>query len=335
MEHTFTLLLVLAAGILQGSFVLPMTLAKGWKWEHIWFTFSALGMVGLNLLLAFLFVNNLQQVYSQASPGEVLLLGLFGLGWGAGAVLFGIGMEKLGMSLGYPVIMGLTAGMGGLLPMFILHPADSLQPSGLLMLAGTALVIGGIVVCSRAAATRAGSSATTTQQGSLKSGIIIAVLAGILSSLPNIGFTLGSAIIQKAIDLGTTPSMAGNAVWAIFFTAGFVPNLLYTVYLIRKNHNAASFITQYPARNFGFGLLMALLWIGSFYLYGFSSYQLGQWGNIIGWPVFISLSIIVGNLWGIWKGEWKTAGPAAKRQLNLGLLIQVLAMAVIGLSNAV
>ena len=30
------LLLVLAAGILQGSFVLPMTLTRQWKWEHNW-----------------------------------------------------------------------------------------------------------------------------------------------------------------------------------------------------------------------------------------------------------------------------------------------------------
>ena len=30
------LVLVLLAGILQGSFILPMTLTRHWKWEHNW-----------------------------------------------------------------------------------------------------------------------------------------------------------------------------------------------------------------------------------------------------------------------------------------------------------
>lgn len=35
--------LVLAAAALQGSFVLPMTLTRKWKWENTWLVFSALG----------------------------------------------------------------------------------------------------------------------------------------------------------------------------------------------------------------------------------------------------------------------------------------------------
>lgn len=54
--------------------------------------------------------------------------------------------------------------------------------------------------------------------------------------------------------------------------------------------------------NIGLGALMALMWIGSFYIYGISSANLGRLGVVVGWPLFISLSIVVGNLWGLWRG---------------------------------
>ena len=52
------------------------------------------------------------------------------------------------------------------------------------------------------------------------------------------------------------------------------------------------------ARNLGLSALMALMWIGSFYLYGAGAARLGRWGVVVGWPLFISISIVTGNLWG-------------------------------------
>ena len=42
------LLLVLLAGLLQGTFIPPTTLVKQWSWEHTWATFSLLGMFVFN-----------------------------------------------------------------------------------------------------------------------------------------------------------------------------------------------------------------------------------------------------------------------------------------------
>jgi hypothetical protein len=42
-------LLVLLAGLLQGTFILPMTLVRKWSWEHTWATFSLLGMIVFKL----------------------------------------------------------------------------------------------------------------------------------------------------------------------------------------------------------------------------------------------------------------------------------------------
>ena len=79
---------------------------------------------------------------------------------------------------------------------------------------------------------------------------------------------------------------------------------------------------------------MALMWVGSMYMYGTGASKLGDWGLIIGWPLFISLSIIVGNLWGVARGEWKKASPEARLKLNQGLIIILVAIILIGICNS-
>lgn len=327
------LLMVLIGGVFQGSFILPMTLVKQWKWENSWLVFSFLGMIVLNFLLAGIFIGELSQVYEPVPVRDLVLMALFGLGWGLGAVLFGIGMDKLGMALGYPIIMGLVASMGALLPLFILSPGDILKPSGLMLMAGVIIAVTGIILCSKAAKMKSGPSEGNGVKNRLAGGLIIAVAAGLLSSLPNIGFSFGSAISQAAIASGTSPAMAGNSVWAIFFSVGFLPNLAYTLFLTSRNKTLGLMISGFNIRNAGLGLLMSVLWIGSFYIYGYSSFQLGSLGNIVGWPLFISLSIVTGNLWGIWRGEWRGSSAKAKTTLNAGLVVLVIAMVLFGISN--
>src|SRR5687767_6335772 len=107
MELLIGLTFVLVAGLLQGSFVLPMTLTREWKWEHTWATFALLGMLVFNWVIGASVLPNLPEAIRATPPGDIQALLFFGACWGAGAILFGLGMEKLGMAVGYPVIMGL------------------------------------------------------------------------------------------------------------------------------------------------------------------------------------------------------------------------------------
>ena len=78
---------------------------------------------------------------------------------------------------------------------------------------------------------------------------------------------------------------------------------------------------------------MAAMWIGSFYFYGAGAARLGRLGTVIGWPLFISLSIAVGNIWGLWRGEWKESPQDARRLLNQGLAILIVAIVTLAISN--
>lgn len=109
------LLFVLMAGVLQGTFILPMTLTRKWSWEHTWGVFSLLGMLAFNWMFSLVAMPNIISVYRSVSVQQITILIVFGAGWGVGAILFGVGMDKLGMALGYPIIMGLVASLGALI----------------------------------------------------------------------------------------------------------------------------------------------------------------------------------------------------------------------------
>lgn len=330
------LVLVLLAALLQGTFVLPMTLVREWSWEHTWATFSLLGMLVFNWIITLLLVPNIFAVYLTSPSRDLEVLALFGLGWGVGAILFGLGMDRLGMALGYPVIMGLIASLGALIPLLLFFPHSLLTTKGLVLLAGTALVIFGIVLCSIGGSGRRPSEgkSTATPSGAFKIGLAIAILAGILSCLPNVGMAFGGNVLNAAVRLGISPASSGNTVWALLFTLGFVTNLSYCLHLMISNRTVGQYWNRETPRNLALSAAMALMWIGSFYLYGAGAAKLGRWGAVAGWPLFISLSIVVGNLWGLWRGEWRDAPAVPRRKLNQGLLVLIVAVITVALSNS-
>jgi len=329
-------LLVSLAAVLQGTFVLPMTMVRQWSWEHTWATFSLLGMLIFNWIITFLFIPSISSVYFATPSRDLLVVGLFGLGWGVGAVLFGLGMDRLGMALGYPIIMGLIASLGALIPLLVFFPGMLFATRGMILLAGTTLVIFGIVLCSVGGSRKnlTGSNSIAANANLFRIGLVIAIVAGILSCLPNVGMAFGGNMIRVAESLGVSQASTANTVWALLFTMGCVANLAYCWYLMISKDTLGNYWNRETPRNLGWSALMALMWIGSFYLYGAGAVRLGRWGAVAGWPLFISLSIVVGNLWGLWRGEWRDAPPIARRLLNIGLLVLIMAVITVAVSNS-
>lgn len=330
------LILVLLAGLLQGTFILPMTLVRKWGWEHTWATFSLLGMIVFNWIITLLFVPNILAIYAASPRWDLAILALFGFGWGVGAVLFGLGMARLGMALGYPIIMGLIASLGALIPLVVFFPQALFTTKGLVLLAGTTVVILGIVVCSVAGSRRISSvtKSDAVPGHTLATGLIIAVLAGVLSCLPNVGMAFSKNVTGVAEAVGLSRAWSGNTVWALLFTLGSVANLAYCLLLMFRKNTLREYWNAETPRNLGLSALMALMWIGSFYLYGAGAARLGRWGLIAGWPLFISISIVVGNIWGLWRGEWQGTTASSRKLLNVGLTILIVAVVVVALSNS-
>ncbi len=72
--------------------------------------------------------------------------------------------------------------------------------------------------------------------------------------------------------------------------------------------------------------LMAVFCFESTLLYGLAAAQLGAWGPILGWPLFMSLIVIIATTLGIFTGEWKDCGPLPIRIQWTGVTVLVLAL---------
>jgi L-rhamnose-H+ transport protein len=327
------IVLVIVAAILQGVFLLPMTRARGWKWEHVWLAFSLTGMIILNWVVALILLPRPDLIYASAPRRELAILAGFGLAWGGGAVLFGLGMEMLGLTLGYPLIMGLNASVGTFVPLLWLYGGSMFAGRRILIAAGTTVAIAGISLCSLAGARResAAQRERSIPHSQFLPGLVIAVASGVLSCLPNIGLTFGVGTLRAAHNLGASPAFARNAVWLIFFSFGGVVNLVYCSWLMIGNGNARALFARDQVANWYWALAMGAMWIGSFYLYGIGTACIGAAGAIIGWPILVAISIAVGVLCGLGKGEWRHAPATAKSLLWGGLALIAFAVLIIPL----
>ena len=78
---------------------------------------------------------------------------------------------------------------------------------------------------------------------------------------------------------------------------------------------------------------MGLLCFGSFIIYGAGANALGSLGAVVGWPLFMSMSLITSNTLGWISGEWKGAPPKAIRFAVTGMVILIVAITVIALGG--
>jgi L-rhamnose-H+ transport protein len=331
--------LVLLAGLFQGSFMVPMKLVRTWKWENAWLIFASSAYLVLPWLIAFVTVPRLISVLQEVESGTVLQTLLWGLGWGLGALMFGLGVDYLGLALGFAVILGLTSAIGTLVPLLVLSPETLTASGGVWLLLGTGIVILGIAVCSWAGSLKerdlagGGRSVTGNEPRSYALGLLFCILSGVLSPFGNLGFAFGSDITEVALRFGTPESYAANPLWAIITFPLFLCNAGFALYLLSK-HNSFSRYRSSPPLYLLYGVAMGALWIAGMAFYGSGANRLGPIGASIGWAVLMSSMVVVANLWGLATGEWKGVGGKPRMVMLSGVLLLIVAIFVIGLSRA-
>ncbi len=333
------LLVVILAAVFQGSFAVPMSYTRNWKWEQSWLVFSVFGMIVFNIVFAAISLPHLFEVYRTAPFTELIVPLVSGLFFGISAISFGLGITAVGFFLGYSIMLGTNIAMGTFIPMALLHPEDILSVKGLLVLFGVIISLAGIAVSGYAGIIkereqgRAAGRITRDSKFSTKVGIIICFINGLCASAINIGFSLSSPLVERALSYGASETWAGTVVWAILFSTGGIVNVLYCLYLMGVNKTANYARVKESPKNFLLLLLMSLIWIGSFILYGIGATKMGSWGTVIGWSVYMALAIMVAMLWGIFQGEWVGATRATKLLMAKGVVIIFCAIVIFAFSG--
>ncbi|MCQ2153231.1 MAG: GH92 family glycosyl hydrolase [Bacteroidales bacterium] len=322
------ILLILISGCCSGVFSTPFNRNRKWSWENNWLIWSIFALIVCPLIAVSVTIPHVFSVYAQ-NPSTTGIIALFGIVWGISALLFGKGIDYLGVSLAIPIMQGLINAIGTIAPFLFKSPSDLFTPQYANILIGVAVTVAGIILFSNAGKSK---SAEVKTGKNFKVGLLICILAGVFGPLINFGFVFGEPLQKTAVELGAESLFSANATWAVIFFAGFLVNAARCIYLLRKNGTADIYRESKPA-NFLWAALAGILWYGSILLYGMGCNHMGTYAASVGWAIMQATAIIAGNVAGILLGEWKGASRGSIVKMASGMLLLVVSVVIFS-SNA-
>ena len=344
--HGFALTFL--AGLTVGFSMWSIKWARIWKWENFWLVYTLVSLIIVPLALAFWLLPHLGEVYASLTFHEVLKPLVFGALWGFAQLGVGICIHKLGLAVSGAIVNGIGAGVGTVVPLVLLHREMLLQASGLLVMAGTMVMLLGVALCGWSGfwredeARRQGRGAgfsekesAMTQEASTRAGyllnVAIAVGAGVLASLLNIALAYGGDIMEKVRAHGGAASWAPFAVWPIALLGGSVVNFGYSIYLLSKNHTWGNF--SGGIREVFNPVLAACMWMGGIALYSSGTTFLGVLGVSIGFALYMTTVVLSGQLAAVSTGEWRQMQPRIYRLFAAGIACLFIAVVAIAAAN--
>jgi L-rhamnose-H+ transport protein len=316
-------LLIVAAGMVNASFTLPLKRMRPWVWENAWLVWTLTALVLFPLVAAALTIPGLFSIYTQVDTASLLKICLYGMGWGLAQALLGLAVETIGVALSFSIVLGVSAGMGTLIPFIRLHSKLLLTQTGVSLLSGLTLVVLGVGFCAAAGQRRENELAKKPNRGkgSFRIGLAFAVLSGLLASLMNVGISFAGPLLQLAAAHGAKPIWCANVIWPPLLAGGAIPNILYCLHLLRKNHGGKHYYADSAWVCWLLSMLMAVLWFGGHLLYGMGTSLLGVLGPVIGWPVYMSMLVISASVYGYLSGEWRQVSARPIRLQLAGIAI--------------
>jgi len=331
-------LLIIAIGAMgQSSSYVPIKKVKIWAWESFWLVqgiFAWLVFPFLGALLAVPEEHTLIEVLS-SGEGAALKALFFGALWGIGGLTFGLSMRYLGVALGQSIALGTCSAFGTLIPALMVG-TDLFSGKGLVLLVGVCVAIAGISVIGYAGSLRSQNMTEEQKKAAVKDfalgkGLLVALLAGVMSACFSLGLEAAEPIKVAAIKLGSQPLFAGLPAILMITVGGFITNAVYCIFQNIKNKTGKDYFgvpSGVFINNVLFCALAGILWYSQFFglAMGKSFFVEGSVMMAFSWSILMSLNVTFSNVWGIVLKEWKGAGSKTVTVLILGMLILIFSL---------
>ena len=324
---------VVLAGLLNGSFAVPLKTARTWKFNHIWMVHSLLAMGVIPWVFAGMTVPRWNEVLEAVPLRAWLGLTGWGVLFGIGSLLYGAAVDLLGIALGFAIQLGLSIVLGSLLPLLWARAFGLGSRHEWSLLLGLGLMVAGVILCARAGGGKTESGGPSGRRFRL--GLIVALAGGILAPSLNFGIQYGTALLGHTEEILAPKRFPVETylAWAVFLTSAALLQAGYCFWRVIQENSMALLRQGMMTGDALQVLVMSSLWISSVFIYGRSAFGLGRFGNSFGWPIFIALIILTSNAWGLLLGEWREAAKTAWRRMILGSGALIVAAFVIGQSK--
>lgn len=335
--NTLIGLIIIAIGSLgQSSSYVPINKVKDWSWENFWLVQGVFAWLVFPFLGALLATNfqSLIDVYTIESAATLKTI-FYGVLWGIGGLTFGLSMRYLGVALGQSIALGTCSAFGTLIPA-VLSGNDLLSGDGVILLISVCITLVGIATIGYAGSLRSKDMTEEEKKKAvkdfaLKKGLLVALLAGVMSACFSLGLNAGEPIQQRVIELGASSFFAQNPVTFLVTIGGFLTNLIYCVWQNKKNGTSGQIFTTPSGllvQNTLFCALAGILWYSQFFALGMgkSFFEPGSIMIAFSWSILMSLNVICSNIWGIVLKEWKGTGQKTIMVLILGMAILIFSL---------
>ena len=329
-------LLIIAIGSMgQSSSYVPIKKVKQWSWESFWLIQGIFAWLFFPYLGAQLAVPENSSLIELWQAGGALKACFYGMLWGIGGLTFGLSMRYLGVALGQSIALGTCAGFGTLLPA-VFGGTDLFAGEGLILLLGVCITLAGIAVIGYAGSLRAQRMSeeeklAAVKEFALTKGLLVALLAGVMSACFNLGLEAGAPVLDKAKELGSSDLFALNPVILLVTMGGFITNAVYCLFQNKKNKTGNDYFKvsgSVLTNNVLFCALAGILWYSQFFGLGMGKSFFSDHPVMLAfsWSILMSLNVIFSNVWGIILKEWKRAGNKTLVVLFAGMLILIFSL---------
>ncbi len=334
------MLMVAFAGLFIGSGAWPMKRMKTLKFEHWWFVGMLTGLIVVPWGITLLFCPHAMEAYASVPVRTLITANLWAAAWGVANVLCGLCFVRIGVALTGAILTGLGVSIGVSLPMIVKGSGlfqdapDILSPSGITVLVGVALMIVGVVFASLAGFGRDKIlSKEQKTSGSFAGGLIMTVIAGICSCGMSLAFVYGQGPIMEAMQArGAAELPATFSVWAVALMSGALINVLFPLYLMKKNNSFGVLAQNY--REILLASIIGLNTVIGIVLMGAGMRWIGALGASVGFGIQQAAQMLGGQGLGFISGEWRGVHGKPRKQMYTAVGILIIAAIIMAYGNS-
>lgn len=236
-------------GLAAASCYVPFRGIKRWSWEVYWLVQGVASWIIAPLVIALLLVPNLFGILHAAPSSSLYYAYFWGCMWGIGGLTCGLSIRYLGFALAYPIVIGLCAVFGTLMPPIFSGEIHSImhQRSGQMVLLGIAVCVVGIFFSGWAGRAKENELTKEEKQASVEEfqygkGIAVSILSGLMSACFAYGLAAGKPIAN--IALAQLVTHHGADLWqnlpvlVVVLWGGFTTNFIWCIVLMARNRSA-------------------------------------------------------------------------------------------------
>jgi hypothetical protein len=317
-------MIVVLAGLVQGSGAWPMKLMRKFKFEHWWFVSMLVGLVLAPWAITLLLCPHAWDAYRHIDSSTLVKANLFALSWGVANILCGLCFVRIGIALTGGILTGLGVSVGVTLPMIVKGSGLFSEAPNLNSAAGTAMAGFG--------RDRALRKDEQRRSGSFLGGLIMVVVAGALSAGISFAFVYSQGPIVSAMKAEGAGEIPANfAVWAIGLLGGALINVTYPAYLMTKNSSWNVLLESW--KELGLAVVMGFNFILGVALMGKGMLFLGPLGASVGFGVQQATQMLGSQGVGFASGEWRGIEGRPRHEMYLAIAILIAAALVMAYGN--